>query len=77
MERPVFDYSKLNGRIREKFGTQKKFADAIGVSPATVSMKLTNKRYFDQPEIMRAVNALGISDGDVSVYFFTPKLNIC
>ena len=76
MERMSFDYSKLNGRIREKYGTQKKFAEAIGMNPATISMKLTNKRYFDQPDIVRSVDALEIAPGEVTTYFFTPKLNI-
>ena len=76
MERVLFDYSKLTGRIREKFGTQKKFAEAIGKNPVTVSLKLTNKRYFDQQDIVQAVGALEISPEDVTSYFFTQRLKI-
>ena len=70
MERVIFDYSKLNGRIREKTGTQKKFAESMGLSSATISSKLTNKTYFDQIEIERAAKILDIDPGDISLYFF-------
>ena len=70
MERVVFDYSKLNGRIREKFGTQKKFAESMGISSTTMSKKLTNKIDFGQAEINRAVRILDIDPGDISLYFF-------
>ena len=72
--KPVFDYSKLRGRIREKYGTQKKFANAMDTTPATISKKLTNKSYFDQCEVVRAVKLLGIEQGTVSAYFFTQQL---
>ena len=71
MERVIFDYSKLNGRIREKLGTQKKFAEVMGLSCASISSKLTNKTYFDQAEIDRAMRVLGIDPGAASDYFFT------
>ena len=74
MEKVIFDYSKLNGRIREVLGTQKMFAKSMGLSPASVSSKLTNKRYFDQAEIERAVDILHIEAGSVSSYFFTRKI---
>ena len=70
MDRVIFDYSKLNGRIREKAGTQKKFAESMGLSSATISAKLTNKTYFDQVEIKRAAKILDIDPGDISLYFF-------
>ena len=36
----VFDYSKLRGKIKEVFGTQAKFAKAMGMSTVTLSAKL-------------------------------------
>ena len=36
-----FDYSKLRGRIIEKFGNQSKFAVAMGWSERTMSLKIT------------------------------------
>ncbi len=74
MEKPIFDYSKLRGRIREKCGTQKRFAAAMGMSPATVSLKLANKRYFNQSEIVRAVDVLDIEYGKSALYFFAQRI---
>ena len=74
MDRPTFDYSKLNGRIREVFGTQKKFAESMRISSATISKKLTGKTYFDQQEVFQATELLGIRPGDITVYFFTQRL---
>ena len=74
MNRIIFDYSKLRGRIIEKCGNQKKFANALGVSCTAVSLKMNNKAYFNQADIQRAVAVLDIEPGFVSSYFFTPRL---
>ena len=37
-----FDYSKLKGRIVEKYGSQKKFALSINMNPSTLSTRLNN-----------------------------------
>ena len=36
----AYDYAKLNGRIIEKCGTQAVFAERMGLSERTVSLKL-------------------------------------
>lgn len=74
MERVIFDYRKLRGRIKEVTGSQKKFAKSIGLSQTALSQKLMNRTYFNQAEIERAVNVLGICPQDVSPYFFTRRL---
>ena len=73
-EKVVFDYSKLRGRIIEKCGSYKTFANAVGLSPTAVSLKLCNKAYFSQTDINRAVDVLDIEPGSVGAYFFTPRL---
>lgn len=70
----AFDYSKLRGKIREMFGTQEKFANAMGLGNVTLSNKLNNKTYWTQPEINLACKLLNIDDIDVTAYFFTPKV---
>ena len=50
----AYDYAKLNGRIIEKCGTQAVFAERMGLSERTISMKLNNKIAFKQPEIQKA-----------------------
>lgn len=64
----VFDYRKLQGRIKEVFGSQSAFADAMGISVSGLSQRLGNKTHFSQSEIFRAVNLLGLTNADE--YFF-------
>ena len=47
----AYDYSKLLGRITEKFGTQARFSGAMGMSERSLSLKLNSKVTFKQPEI--------------------------
>lgn len=74
MDRVIFDYSKLKGRIIEKLGSQKIFAERLGVSDATMTSKLTGKTYFSQDEILKAINILAIEPGRTTDYFFTAKV---
>ena len=66
----TFDYSKLKGRIVEKFDTQQAFSKAIGLSEKSVSDKLTGKKSWKQKEIMKAIEILEIADKEVQDYFF-------
>ena len=70
----AFDYSKLRGRIIEKFGTQKKFAQAMGVSDRTLSLKMNNAILFRQDEIAKATELLELSISDANEYFLLRKL---
>lgn len=74
MSRLVFDYSKLSGRIHEKYGSQKAFAEALGMSESTLSNKMTGIYYFTQPEIKKSVKLLDLEPGSVTDYFFTPRV---
>lgn len=67
----MFDYSKLRGKIREKFKTQEAFCKVIKCSPTTLSAKLNNAADFSQKEITMAVDALELTQDEISVYFFT------
>lgn len=70
----AYDYKKLNGRIVEKCETQAKFAEQMGLSERTVSLKLNNKISWKQTEIQKAMNILGLADEDIQSYFFTMKV---
>lgn len=70
----AFDYSKLKGRIVEKFQTQQAFAKAMDLSERSLSLKLNSERTWKQPEICRAVLLLGLSKEDINEYFFTEKV---
>lgn len=70
----AYDYSKLNGKIREVFGTQGKLAKVIPLSERALSVKLNNKQPFKQDEISLIAKLLHIPDEEISLYFFTPKV---
>ena len=67
-------YSKLRGKIREVFGTQEAFADAMGMSKGGLSMRLNNKVKWTLDEVTKAVDLLKIEDHEIPAYFFTPKV---
>ena len=70
----VYDYSKLNGKIVEVCGTQANFANLMGISTRTMSLKLNNKIKFKQDEIQKAITILHLNSRDISTYFFTLKV---
>jgi hypothetical protein len=71
MESQRYDYSKLRGRITEKCGKQKVFAELLGVSEGTLTSKLQGYTYFTQNEIMKSIDILGIDPSKLNLYFFT------
>lgn len=68
-------YSKLRGLIVEKYGSQRKFAEKIGLSEQTVVAKLADRSEFSQSDIIEWSNALDIPADMVSAYFFGEKLS--
>lgn len=73
IEKPVYDYSKLRGRITEKCGCLKRFCALMGMSQSTLSNKLACVTYFSQPEISRIKDVLDIEPGKLTQYFFTQR----
>lgn len=69
-----FEYSKLRGRIKEKFGTESKFANEIGLNKGSLSDRLNNKTEFKQPEILESMEKLEIKNEEIVQYFFTRKV---
>ena len=63
-----YDYSKLDGRITEIFGSRRKFAEAIGRS------KMNNKIPFDQGEMEKSADVLNFPVEELGEYFFTRKV---
>ena len=71
MEAMIYEYNKLRGRITEKFGSQAKFADKLGISTTTMSKKMQCKTGFSQEDIERWASLLDIKREEFSEYFFT------
>ncbi|MGX8677706.1 MAG: DUF739 family protein [Sphaerochaetaceae bacterium] len=73
-EKWTMDYSKLRGKIREVYKTERAFADAMSLNNATLSQKLNGKRQWDVTEAVSACQLLGIAMTDFETYFFTQKV---
>ncbi|WP_430598239.1 DUF739 family protein [Enterococcus sp. AZ177] len=71
-----YDYSKLSGRIVEKFGTQYNFSIAMGVSERTLSLKLNGKVSWKDRDIAKACELLGLSTKNIPIYFFSEKVHV-
>lgn len=65
-----YTYNKLRGRIVEKYGTQEKFAEALGMTKQGISLKMTGKTAFSQNDINRWSELLGIKTEQIADYFF-------
>lgn len=72
-----FDYSKLRGRIIEKFGTIKAFAAAYGISYVTMSNKLNGKVSVSPDDMvkMSRPELLDIQPAEYHLYFFVIKVH--
>ena len=65
-----YDYSKLQGRIREQGFTQEQLAAQIPMDRSVLSLKLNNKRTFRMKEIERICQILSIPLESIGEYFF-------
>lgn len=71
----INDYSKLLGRITEKFGTQAEFANSMGASERSISLKLNNRVPWKDSDISKAIEILGLNPKDIPSYFFKYKVH--
>lgn len=67
-------YNKLKGRIVEKFGSQGKFAAALGMTENTVSRKMQDKVEFSKDDMVRWAELLDIDSSEFWDYFFADRL---
>lgn len=65
-----YSYDKLRGRIIEKYGSQEKFAEVLGISANSLSKKMTGKTGFSQKDIIVWSNLLDVDKTEYSEYFF-------
>lgn len=66
-------YKKLRGRIVEKFDSQQKFAEYMGITMQTVSRKMNGQIGFSQEDIITWSRALDIDLKDAGLFFICPK----
>lgn len=72
MVKTKMDFSKLRGRIVEKYGTMAKFSTAIDFGRPKLSEKMNSKRYFNTNDILLLCDRLDIPKEEIGDYFFTP-----
>lgn len=71
----IFDYSKLRGRIVEKFGTMAAFAEAVDISEVALSRKLNNKTAISRADISKWSDVLDVSLDEIGAFYFAQKSN--
>lgn len=71
----MYDTSKLRGRIIEKYGTIKRFAQDSGSSLTFISLYLNGKKVLDQKTIDRWANVLDIPVTEYDSYFFVRNVH--
>ena len=74
-QKMLFDFSRLKGRIAEKFGTRAAFASHLGIQPSALSNRLSGATQFRADEILVICqpDCLDIAAEDIQAYFFTPR----
>ena len=65
-----YKYRKLIGRIVEVYGTRKAFANVIGISENSLSLKLNGKTGFSQEDINKWSKMLNISPAEYGSFYF-------
>ena len=69
-----FDYSKLRGRIIEKFGTYDAFFEILHVSSVMSSKRLNNNAGFSQEDVLEWSKPLDITLKEIGPFFYTLKV---
>lgn len=68
-----FDYSKLKGRIVERFGSVTKFAAVTGVKVNTLNVTLRKGAPLKGHLLYKFAEVLEITQAEIPTYFFVPK----
>lgn len=69
----IYDYSRLRGRIVEKFGNITEFINVISISSTSFYKKINRQIEFKQSEIIEICNVLEIPQQEIHKYFFYIK----
>ena len=69
-----FDFRQLTALIIAIFGSRQAFAEKLGISKGTLSMRLNNKSKWPIEDIVKACDLLFIDAKDIGIYFFTRKV---
>ena len=70
----AYKTNKLAGRIIEKYGTQKAFAEALGMQQSTLSRLLTDGKDWRGSKLIKAIKLLEIPEQEIEAYFFEQRV---
>lgn len=71
-----YNYRKLEGRIVEICISRTNFAEKMGLSDRSISLKLNNRVPWKQTEISKAMEVLSIDPAEVQEYFFNQEVQV-
>lgn len=66
-----YEYRKLRGRIIEKYGSIRNFANDLGISGVSLSKKMNCRTGISQKEMDEWAEKLDISLSEYGEYFFS------
>lgn len=72
---PVYDYSMLRGRIREKLGTEGAYATKIGRTQNYLTAVFNGRSFFSQKDITVGAETLDIKPEEIGAFYFTRKVH--
>ena len=72
---PIYDYSMLRGRIREKLGTEGAYASKIGRTQNYLTAVFNGRSFFSQKDITSGADVLEIEPKDIGAFYFTKKVH--
>ena len=65
----MYNYTKLQGKIIEKFKTRKNFSKKLGISESNLSKKLNNESSLKQGEVLKYCKLLSIKIKDTEKFY--------
>ena len=65
-----FDFTLLQHRITDRFGSTKEFAQALAVPEKILNRWLGNVRFWPRNKMIEAVKLLEIPEREIDRYFF-------
>lgn len=68
-----YNFQRLQGRIKEHYGSQGNYAKELGITKQCLNRKLKNKSKFSYDEINSMIKHLDIKPNEVQDIFFTEE----
>lgn len=74
IEKITFDYTKLKARIKEVYGGQESFAQALGCTLQNINNKMNNRTCLTQSEIILWAEMLDLRPYEIGEFFLSRRV---